>query len=196
MVLVDEQWGDKGNVKVAEGKYIIVCTNVMSRTHFGMVKFVFEVMCTKVLANIVVSKHLCLNQKVYTTGSEQEERIHIHLNSDWYEVLTVQLAHADSNLTVMMNKFETLSGTEKLLTIADINISITASLSEPKMMYAFSQAARDRKVVMEMGMLSDPKLSILVVRTTLWDEHSTTYRTLFRSPLEATDRILSSVGSD
>ncbi|KAK5405221.1 hypothetical protein LTR06_008916 [Exophiala xenobiotica] len=153
MVFVDEQWGDKGNVKVAEGKYIIVCTNVRSRTHFGMVKFVFEVMCTK-------------------------------------------LAHADSNITVMMNKFETLNDTEKLLPIADINISITASLSEPKMMYAFSQAARDRKVVMEMGMLSDPKLSILRVGNAPWDEHSTTYRTLFRSPLEATDRILSSVGSD
>ncbi|OAP53856.1 hypothetical protein AYL99_11878 [Fonsecaea erecta] len=175
----------------------MVCLNVVSGRHMGIIKYLFEVTQMFVFTNENVSLHMCLSEQLYpvvTTVLTANRHVNMHMNVDWLILITrLTTARTKSNVAVMMGVSMEPSEILQVMSTMDVLVSILVSISNPVTMISISNAMRERRMVMETVLASDPDRVIARVRNAVIDTKSGKIRTLFRQEPECTARMVNAM---
>ncbi|KAI0467028.1 hypothetical protein F4859DRAFT_518450 [Xylaria cf. heliscus] len=158
----------------------IACFKVTSGRHMGTIKMIFEIFQAMIFIDSNVTLHIVTTTDldlIMKNVLSPKTSIKTYTNVDWSVVL-----NGDSII-------ETIG----ILTTKSTLVSMLVRINNPTVAHMMTMMVKELSMVMEMSLVSDPNLSMVRLRNSIWNPNSRIYRTILMHTAENLVPMISSI---
>jgi len=182
-------------------KHVLLCDIMTSTRQLIMCVSAFEILTVMMFPNVSATLHLCVHEGQYKEMFpivSDISSVMMHKNSDWSAVLAdIKTQHQDEELilTMIMNNIESIAEFKSVICMQDVFLNITLSMTEFRIMHEVSTLIRERGMVREVVLCSDPSLNMVRITNGIVSQDQMRVRLTTAMPIEMTNGFMSMINN-